>query len=39
MLRRSHRPSPQVSDFELGVAAVLLLIGVVLATLIIPAFA
>jgi len=38
MLRRAPRPASTVSDWELGIAAVLLLITVVLTTLIAPSF-
>jgi hypothetical protein len=40
MLRRApHQHSTTVSDWELGIAAVLLLIVVLLTTLAVPAFA
>jgi hypothetical protein len=39
MLRRGPSHATTVSDLELGIAAVLLLIGVVLTTLIVPSFA
>lgn len=37
MLRRE--PSHAISDWELGIAAVLLLVAVVLTTLLVPSFA
>lgn len=39
MLRRAPGHATTVSDWELGIAAVLLLIAVVLATIAVPAFA
>lgn len=38
MLRREPTHATTVSDWELGIAAVLLLIAVVLTTLIVPSF-
>ena len=38
MLRHTPRPATTVSDLELGIAAVLLLITVVLTTLVVPSF-
>jgi hypothetical protein len=38
MLRRDPSSASTVSDWELGLAAVLLLIAVVLTTLIVPSF-
>jgi hypothetical protein len=39
MLRRGPSSASTVSDWELGIAALLLLIAVVLTTLIVPSFA
>jgi len=39
MLRREPSRATTVSDWELGIAAVLLLIAVVLTTLLVPSFA
>lgn len=39
MLRRPPRSATTVSDWELGIAAVLLLIAVLLTTLIVPTLA
>jgi hypothetical protein len=39
MLRREPSRATNVSDWELGIAAVLLLVGVLLTTLIVPGFA
>ena len=39
MLRRHPSSASTVSDWELGIAAVLLLIAVVLTTLLVPSFA
>jgi hypothetical protein len=38
MLRRDPSSASTISDWELGIAAVLLLIAVVLTTLIVPSF-
>ena len=39
MLRRDPSNASTISDWELGIAAVLLLIAVVLTTLLVPSFA
>jgi len=39
MLRRDPSSAPTISDWELGIAAVLLLIVVLLTTLLVPSFA
>jgi hypothetical protein len=39
MLRRGPSHATTVSDWELGIAAVLLLVAVVLTTLVVPGFA
>ena len=39
MLRRDPSSASTISDWELGIAAVLLLIAVVLTTLLVPSFA
>ena len=39
MIRHEPTRTPRVSDWELGVAAVLLLVAVVLTAILVPAFA
>ena len=39
MLRRAPRHTPTTPDWELGLAAVLLLLAVVLTTILVPTFA